>query len=134
MNKIWGYAELSKAAKEAGGPEKYVEMLKSASKKEGKKEMLPFLGATVLLAIVTTKIVDHLKYRKNNNIEIEMAKEELIKGIKEYDESHEEGGVVMQMCPFCDNVYDESEYSHCPYCSGELDDDGDDGDDGEVRP
>lgn len=29
----------------------------------------------------------------------------------------------MQMCPFCDNVYDESEYAHCPYCSGELDDD-----------
>lgn len=35
----------------------------------------------------------------------------------------------MQMCPFCDKVYDESEYSHCPYCSGELDDD-----DEEVRP
>lgn len=35
----------------------------------------------------------------------------------------------MQMCPFCDKVYDESEYSHCPYCSGELDDDDD-----EVRP
>ena len=34
----------------------------------------------------------------------------------------------MQMCPFCDKVYDESEYSHCPYCSGELDDDE------EVRP
>lgn len=29
----------------------------------------------------------------------------------------------MQMCPFCDKVYDESEYSHCPYCSGELEDD-----------
>lgn len=26
----------------------------------------------------------------------------------------------MQMCPNCDNIYDESEYSHCPYCSGEL--------------
>lgn len=26
----------------------------------------------------------------------------------------------MQMCPFCDRVYDESEYSRCPYCSGEL--------------
>lgn len=26
----------------------------------------------------------------------------------------------MQMCPCCDKVYDESEYSHCPYCSGEL--------------
>ena len=29
----------------------------------------------------------------------------------------------MQMCPFCDHVYDESEYSHCPYCSGELEED-----------
>ena len=29
----------------------------------------------------------------------------------------------MQMCPFCDKVYDESDYSHCPYCSGELEDD-----------
>lgn len=28
----------------------------------------------------------------------------------------------MQMCPECDRVYDESEYSHCPYCSGELKD------------
>lgn len=26
----------------------------------------------------------------------------------------------MQMCPDCDRVYDESEYSRCPYCSGEL--------------
>ena len=26
----------------------------------------------------------------------------------------------MQMCPYCDIVYDESEYSICPYCSGEL--------------
>ena len=29
----------------------------------------------------------------------------------------------MQMCPYCNKVYDESEYSHCPYCSGELEDD-----------
>ena len=35
----------------------------------------------------------------------------------------------MQMCPFCDKVYDESDYCHCHYCSGELEDDGD-----EVRP
>ena len=31
------------------------------------------------------------------------------------------------MCPFCDKVYDQSEYSHFSYCSGELEDD-------EVRP
>lgn len=35
----------------------------------------------------------------------------------------------MQMCPFCDKVYDESDYCHCPYCSGELEDEDD-----EVRP
>ena len=35
----------------------------------------------------------------------------------------------MQQCPFCDKVYDESEYSHCPYCSGELE-----GGDDEGRP
>ncbi|MDD3193563.1 MAG: hypothetical protein PHE47_06890 [Oscillospiraceae bacterium] len=29
----------------------------------------------------------------------------------------------VQMCPFCDKVYDESEYSSCPHCSGELEDD-----------
>ena len=26
----------------------------------------------------------------------------------------------MQMCPYCNKVYDESEYVYCPYCSGEL--------------
>lgn len=31
----------------------------------------------------------------------------------------------MQMCPFCNKVYDESEYCYCPYCSGELFDDDD---------
>lgn len=25
----------------------------------------------------------------------------------------------MQMCPFCDKVYDESEYSRCPRCYNE---------------
>ena len=26
----------------------------------------------------------------------------------------------MQMCSECNKIYDESEYSKCPYCSGEL--------------
>lgn len=26
----------------------------------------------------------------------------------------------MQMCPNCECIYDESEYSRCPYCSGKL--------------
>ena len=35
----------------------------------------------------------------------------------------------MQQCPTCLKVYDESEYSRCPYCDGLLDDDFDDEDD-----
>lgn len=45
MAQNWDYAELSKAAKAAGGPEKYVDMLEQASKDAGKMEMLPWLGA-----------------------------------------------------------------------------------------
>ena len=26
----------------------------------------------------------------------------------------------MQMCPLCDRVYDESEYSKCPYCHEDI--------------
>lgn len=28
----------------------------------------------------------------------------------------------MTMCPYCDKVFDESEYAGCPYCSGEIED------------
>lgn len=24
----------------------------------------------------------------------------------------------MSMCPYCNKVYDESDYAHCPYCNG----------------
>ena len=37
MAQNWDYAELSKDAKVAGGPEKYVEMLELASKEAGKR-------------------------------------------------------------------------------------------------
>ena len=42
MAQNWDYAELSKAAKAVGGPEKYVEMLELASKEDGKRSC--FLG------------------------------------------------------------------------------------------
>ena len=48
MAQNWDYAELSKAAKAAGGPEKYVDMLEQASKDAGKMEMLPWLGAAAV--------------------------------------------------------------------------------------
>lgn len=95
----WDYAELSKAAKAAGGPEKYVEMLELTSKDAGKMEMLPWIGATAVGASLVTaaaiKVVDYFKAKKKKNeMEIVKAKEEIINGIKEYDAMHpdEEGG------------------------------------------
>lgn len=63
MAQNWDYAELSKAAKAAGGPEKYVEMLELVSKEAGKMEMLPWLGVAAvgasLLTAATIKVVDY---------------------------------------------------------------------------
>ena len=71
MAQNWDYAELSKAAKAAGGPEKYAEMLKLVSKEAGKMEMLPWLGVAAvgasLLTAATIKVVDYFKSRKKNN-------------------------------------------------------------------
>lgn len=93
MAQNWDYAELSKAAKSAGGPEKYVEMLELASKDAGKMEMLPWVGVAAvgasLLTAATIKVVDYFKSKKKTTRnEIELAKEEIIKGIKEYDAAH----------------------------------------------
>lgn len=94
MAQNWDYAELSKAAKAAGGPEKYVEMLERASRDAGKMEMLPWVGVaavgTSLLTVAAVKVVDYFKSKKRQNQEdIEAAKQEIIAGIKAYDAEHE---------------------------------------------
>lgn len=90
METNWNYAELSKAAKAAGGPEKYVETLALASKNKGRMEMLPWLVVTSLITIVVIKVVDYFKLKKEINQEaIETAKKEIVTGIKEYDNEHD---------------------------------------------
>ena len=93
MAQNWDYAELSKAAKVAGGPEKYVEMLERASRDAGKMEMLPWVGVAAvgasLLTVAAVKVVDFFKSKKRQNQEdIEAAKQEIIAGIKAYDAEH----------------------------------------------
>ena len=94
MAQNWDYAELSKSAKVAGGPEKYVEMLERASRDAGKMEMLPWVGVAAvgasLLTVAAVKVVDFFKSKKRQNQEdIEAAKQEIIAGIKAYDAEHE---------------------------------------------
>lgn len=94
MAQNWDYAELSKAAKMAGGPEKYVEMLETASRDSEKMEMLPWIGVAAvgasLLTAATMKVIDYFKSKNSKNKKaIEVAKQEIIEGIKEYDAEHE---------------------------------------------
>ena len=82
MAQNWDYAELSKAAKSAGGPEKYVDMLEQDSRNAGKMEMLPWVGVAAagasLLTVTTIKIIDYFKSKKwQNQGEIEKAKQEI---------------------------------------------------------
>lgn len=94
----WNYAELSKAAKEAGGPEKYIEFLEEVNRQKGRSEMVPWMGVAALgaslLTIGTVKIVNIIKSRKvTKENEIEAVKLELTEKINEYASKHiEEGG------------------------------------------
>lgn len=93
--KKWNYAELSKAAKEAGGPEAYIDFLEKVNRQKGRSEMLPWIVVSALGAsLVTAKIVNVIKSRKQlKENEIEAVKSELIEKINEYDSKHiEEGG------------------------------------------
>ena len=95
MTQNWDYAELSKAAKAAGGPEKYVEMLERASRDAGKMEMLPWVGvAAVGASLLTTtaiKVVNYFKLKKQQNQkELDTAKQEIVEGINAYDAEHKD--------------------------------------------
>ena len=95
----WDYAELSKAAKAAGGPEKLVNMIEEGAKAVGRVEgqssmvtwiWLAALGASALTAGVI-KLVDHFKAKKAiSQAAVDEAKAELIQGIKDYDLAHPE--------------------------------------------
>lgn len=91
----WDYAELSKAAKAAGGPEKLIEALVDAGKNAGKKEMLPFVGITLAVGAFTTIGIQKLIkiFSKEKTIpesEIDAIKAELIQGINDYNAAHED--------------------------------------------
>lgn len=92
--KKWDYAELSKAAKAVGGPEKYIELLEKASRQKGRNEMLPWIGVAAagasLLTAGAIQIFNIFKAKSNKEEEIEEIKKDLIEGIKKYDANDNE--------------------------------------------
>lgn len=86
----WNYAELSKLAKENGGPEKLVDILVDS----GKKSVYPWLGVAfaggIALTIGIQKVIQHFKKQHAVSPKaVEEAKRELIQGIKDYDAAHQ---------------------------------------------
>ena len=92
----WSYAELSKAAKAVGGPEKLFNSIEAGGIAKGRTSMIPWLGVAAagasLLTAVVIKVADYLKEKQAiSQGALDKAKAELIQGIKEYDAAHPEG-------------------------------------------
>lgn len=103
----WDYAELSKVAKEFGGPEKFMEHIVVVSKKAGQTEMIPYVvgaffgGGAIVFAF--TKAINYFQKKKGaTQAELEAAKAEIINGIKEYETSHPES-----MVSDCETTYQD---------------------------
>lgn len=93
----WDYAELSKVAKNVGGPEKLMDILVEHGKGIGHKEMLPIVGIALGIGVLgcagIQKVVKYFKGKAEIPQDaVQCAKEELIQGIKDYEEKHSEIG------------------------------------------
>lgn len=90
---MWDYAKLSKDAKELGGPEKLLETIKKSAELKGKQSMAPWLFVMFVLGggalYGCKKFCDFFKNKKfQTQAKIDAVNAEIIKGIKDYDDTH----------------------------------------------
>lgn len=95
MPMAWDYAELSRAAKGVGGPEKLLDLIEQEGKtigfQKGQLSMIPWMILVVAVAVVLTKYIAYFKAKKyHSKVEIDQFKAELIRGINDYDATHPE--------------------------------------------
>lgn len=93
----WNYAELSKMAKANGGPEALVDTLVQSGVSQGKESMYPAVVAALFVGAAAWeggkwiwKKIYSLAGQNPSEEEIKRAKEELIQGINDYNEAHED--------------------------------------------
>jgi hypothetical protein len=85
----WNYAELSKAAKEAGGPEAFVDALAKASREQGRLDMIAFAGG-VGVVVGICKLIKWFKTKQDEAQEmVDKAKTQLALEIEKYDLEHQ---------------------------------------------
>ncbi len=89
--KDWDYALLTKSAKEAGGPEMFLKILKEDAKEDGvnqgRKEGVIATGALGLLAYLGYKVYRKFFGKKKTYPKevVEKAEQELLQGMKDCD-------------------------------------------------
>ena len=91
----WDYAELSKMAKDNGGPEELLKKIEENARSDGQASMIPWV---VIAAVVSPFVVYGVKKldgyikekRAITQANIDEAKAELVHGINDYDNAHSE--------------------------------------------
>ena len=81
----WNYAWLSRLAKQHGGPEQLIDNLV----KSGRVQMIPLVVGAFIAGSSVPKLLKYLKTKYDESIYAgELAKQEIIQGIKNYDATH----------------------------------------------
>ena len=91
----WDYADMSKQISEAGGPQAFVDQKEEKGRQKGRDEMKPYIWiASATAAVITAVAAKTISYFKSKKavvqIESENAKTELINGIEDYDNTHQD--------------------------------------------
>lgn len=88
----WNYADLSKTAKNCGGPEELVDRLVNTGIAQGRESMYPIVGLALVVGALAWeggKALWKRFYNKGvkscSEIDIQATRDELIQGIKDYD-------------------------------------------------
>ena len=90
----WDYADMSKQASAAGGPQAFVDKIEEGGRQKGRDEMKPYIWiASATAAVITAVAAKTISYFKSKKVavqtESENAKAEIIKRIEDYDNTHQ---------------------------------------------
>ena len=113
----WDYSELSKQAKQAGGPQALTDKIEEGGRQKGRDEMKPVVIIASFISLISgavaPKVYHYFKNKKTMaQIESEKAKEELVQRLEEYDNEHQDGEQVLAQKIEDDEYteYDEDEF------------------------
>lgn len=115
----WDYADLSKQASAAGGPQALVNKIEEGGRQKGRDEMKPYIWiASATAAVITAVSAKTISYFKSKKVavqtESENAKAEIIKRIEDYDNTHQDNEQAL--------TQDEDDDEYLDYDEDKFDD------------